>query len=316
MRISVLMACIVSLVLTATACAQTPPAPPTPPEPPLAPQPPEPPQPPVSVSAPSEQELQNKVAEVHERMKDEQKRMVDAQRRMLESQGRMAESQQRMAVDAARGTLALNIRGPATPQPVLIGTEPMSSQIEAEWREDLRVMDKLLSDQLSSAAISTFPQAMGIKLWSLGQSEPMYIEGLGCVFTCRSGVPLAEGNNSATTKRAPQQQPSAWDKAKREITGQGTVEYTEFFKGKEPRTEFDQAALDRLVGSILKTLPEATNIRHLAPAQFVIVTVVGTDEDGTPMRLTMKAKKGDIDGMAKSAFSPAAFADRVTRRIR
>ena len=307
MRISVLMVCLAGVLFTAVACAQTPPAPPAPPEPPEAPVAPEPPLAPASVGAPGERNLQDKVAEVQRKMADEQKRMADAQRRM-------ADDQRKMAVDMARGTLKLNFSGPAAERPVLIGTEPMTPEIETEWREDLRVMDKLLSDQLSSAAISSYPQAMGIKLWSLGQSEPMYIEGLGCVFTCRAGIPLAEGKSGATTKGTLQVQPSAWDRARREISGQGRLEYAEL-KLKQPQLNFDHAALDRLIESILKTLPEATNMRHLAAEQYVIVTVVGADEDGTPMRLTMKAQKNDIDGAAKGTLTADDFAKRVLHRI-
>lgn len=307
MRISTMTICLMFAVFAGAACAQNPPTPPPPPEPPRAP---EPPRPPDSAGAPRERALQEKATEMQQKMAEEQNRMADAQRRM-------ADSQRKLAVDAARGTLNLTFRGPGGQQPDLIGTEPMSSEVEAQWREDLRVMDKLLNDQLASAAISTYPWAMGIKLSSLGQSEPMYIEGLGCVFTCRSGVPLAEGSGGATTKGTLQVQPSAWDRAKRELSGQGKTEYGDLLlKVKQPRMEFDQAALDRLIESILKTLPEATNIRHLAPEQFVIVTVMGTNDDGTPMRLTMKAQKSHIDAAAKGELSQQAFADRVARRIR
>lgn len=307
MRTSTLMFCLVMMVVwPAAACAQAqPPLPPAQPAPP--PRPPRPPQP----------ELQ------HERSADEAQREAQAaQRGAAAAQLEAAAAQRAAAADARAdvdGALKLKFqwRGAAVERPALVVTEPVSPDVEAQWKEDLRVMDKLLDDQLSPARLTLYPQAMGIKLMSLGQSEPTYIEGLGCLFTCRVGFPLAEGSGGGTTQPAPAAQPSAWDRAKRELSGHARGEHPDLLlQSKAPRMSFDQAALDRLIEGIIKVLPEATNIRHLPPEQFVVVTVLGTDDGGAPMRLTMKAKKSDIDQAAKGTISPEDFARRVARRVR
>ena len=223
---------------------------------------------------------------------------------------------QNMPTEVRGFTLAL--RPSATERPALIVTQPMSAEVEAQWKEDLRVMDKLLTDQISPVSTSAYPQAMGIRLTTLGQAEPTYIEDLGTLFTYRVSLPLAQADGQSATRRAAGAQPSsAWDRAKRELNDPRISGYGAFAGPKEQsRAAFEQRDLDRLIVSILKILPEAANIRHLPPEQFVVVSIVGTDDAGAPMRLTLKALKKDINDASKGSITADEFARRVARRVR
>ena len=236
-------------------------------------------------------------------------------------QKQVAERARAAAVDAADAALTLRGimlpgAGGAAERPALVVTQPMTAEVEAEWKEDLIVMDKLLNDQTSRASAVFVPQAMGIKLMSIGQSDPMYIEGLGTLFTYRVNVPLAKGNKGDASPDKPAPQPSAWERAKRDLANRGKPDH--MFNARTvnvSRPPFDQAELDKLIAAVVKTLPEATNMRHLPGEQFVVVTIVGSDDAGEPMRLTLKASKNDIDQAAKGAITPEEFAQRVARHV-
>jgi hypothetical protein len=178
-------------------------------------------------------------------------------------------------------------------------------------------MHKLLGDETSRTGGDGLPRAMGIKVLSLALAEPTYIEGLGAVFNYRVSVPLAagEGGGSAGTRPAP---PSAWETAKRELTVRRGGEWHGFTPNKKATIEmppFDPAKLDQLTSAVIKTLTEAKNMRHLKENDVVIVTLSGTDDSGKPLRMTLKARKSDIDQAAGGAMTPEAFAERVARRI-
>ena len=78
-------------------------------------------------------------------------------------------------------------------------------------------MDKLLADQISRVNVDAYPQAMGIKIMSLAQTEPMYIEGFGVIFTYRIGIPLARGSGAGTSQPTTAAQSSAWERARRDL---------------------------------------------------------------------------------------------------
>jgi hypothetical protein len=203
-------------------------------------------------------------------------------------------------------------------RPVLIVTGSISDEVVSQMKEDLVVMDKLLGDDVARAGGGAVaPHAMGIKLMSLATMEPTYIEGLGAVFQYRVNMPLAggEGGNGQTRPAAP---PSAWDRAKRELAIRNTDgRIVKTWSTKIELPPYDPARVEELRQLILKTLPEAKNIRHLKDGDVVIVTIAGTDDAAKPVRMTFKAKKEHIvlagnDGMAGEDFEHLV-AQRVGR---
>ena len=198
--------------------------------------------------------------------------------------------------------------GPTADTPAIVTTEAIDETTQSEWKEDLNVMEKLLRDKLSQ--VSDGGSAMGIKLMMLGRASPIYVEWCGAIFSASVNFPLAPaGKGSATREARPRDQASAWERARRELKGENSP-----VQG-QPPPAFEQAKVDELIDAIVKVLPEATNFRHLKPDEFVFVTVAGVDEDAQPVRLTLKAKKVDIDAAAGGKITAEEFAKRVARRI-
>jgi hypothetical protein len=249
--------------------------------------------------------------------------------------GRLAAPRQTSTFDAygrALGQFSAVSRGSsssaaAAESPVaVVSTEPMDAATGDEWREDLVVMDKLLRDAVSGASSVAEMQRVVLGLaikQSASRVAPTYVEGAGVVFTTGAAFPLAPDANATSRPDRPRQPPSAWERAKREINGDprpGARWGSDDFGGEmgvedTPRVEFEQAKVDALVDSIVKVLPEATNFRHLKGGEHVFVSVVGYGESGAPARLTLKAKKADIDAASRGAITPEEFKSRVATRV-
>jgi hypothetical protein len=207
----------------------------------------------------------------------------------------------------------------------VVSTESMDAAAGNEWREDLVVMDKLLRDAVSDAATPRDAQRVVLGLAiksSANRVPPTYVEGAGVVLTTGAGFPLAPDPSATTRPDRPRQQPSAWDRAKRELSGGGKRQGIEWFAEggelaveDEPAVPFEQSKLDALVDAIVKVLPEASNFRHLKEGEHVFVSVVGYGETGLPARLTLKAKKADIDAASRGTITPEEFKSRVALRV-
>ena len=70
-----------------------------------------------------------------------------------------------------------------------------------------------------------------------------------------------------------------------------------------------------LIDGILTILPEAANMHSLKPDENVIVTISGISDTGGSVRLTLKAKKSDIDDAASGKINADEFKQHVAHRI-
>jgi hypothetical protein len=211
--------------------------------------------------------------------------------------------------------------------PLIIVTQSMSPQTEQEWTEDLKVMDKLLRDAVTRGSGDARPrEAMGIRMTMMGgKVEPMYIEESGALFGFSVNTTLAAASDEPKeSAESSGDDASAWERAKRDLKDDDANPAGGFVPGLpagiEPRflpryRKFKQAVVEELVDAALRVLPEAKNLRHLPSGEVVFVTIAGVDEAGTPVRLTLKAKKADIDQAASGELSPKEFKARVARRV-
>jgi len=67
------------------------------------------------------------------------------------------------------------------------------------------------------------------------------------------------------------------------------------------------AKVEALVDALAGVLPEARNIRHLDSKAVVLVSVSGVDSAGTPVRLTLKTTRSDLEKAAGGEDAAAAF---------
>jgi hypothetical protein len=161
---------------------------------------------------------------------------------------------------------------------------------------------------------------MGIALSIADVAPPMYLDGYGAVLTYDINMRLTGTSSSAAGLTADgASPPSAWERARRELTGEKPAESTtssetkNVTKTQSSSARLNQVNLERFVAAILESLLEAKNIRHLKAGEFVIVAVSGHDDAGKPIMLTLKAKKTDIDEAAEGTISPEEFMKRVER---
>jgi hypothetical protein len=194
----------------------------------------------------------------------------------------------------------------------------MSDQIRAEWREDLWIMDKLLRDAIGEVNKSQPPQAMGINVSISDVAPPMYLGGYGAVLTYDVNMQLTGAAPSAAGSTAEAASaPSAWERARRELTGEKSADAATSSDAKSTAktqsrsARFNQVKLEQLVAVLQQSLLEAKNFRHLKAGEFVIVAVSGHDDAGKPIMLTLKVKKSDIDEAASGRLSPEDFKRRV-----
>ena len=221
-------------------------------------------------------------------------------------------------------------------RPALIITKPMPKEAQADWKDDLNVMDKLLHEATARVTGETVQKAMGIRLMMVGNSAPAYIEDCGAMFNLSVNLTLISTGAAVNKDGATATAPSEWDRAKREISaksegatwtavggsggggfgggGQGEGVFVFDSRGSSP-PQFDQLKVDDLINAIARVLPEASHMRHLPPTESIIVSVQGTDDTGAPARLTLKASKADIDDAASGKITRDEFIKRVPHSI-
>jgi hypothetical protein len=217
----------------------------------------------------------------------------------------------------------------AAEAPVILTTESLDKDAQGEWVEDLRVMDKLIRKALGDSARPYMLDMLGVQVGPSARPSPMYVQGAGVVLSAAVNWPLAAAPAEEGKGAQPRKADSPWERAKQEISGDtggdvpgeavvvdGGVGFRYVAKRDgESQPVFDQKKLDHLLDDILTVLPQASNFRHLKASESVIITVVGTDDAARPVRLTVKAKKSDIDDAAAKKVDAATFKQRVTQRI-
>jgi hypothetical protein len=259
----------------------------------------------------------------------EQKAALDAQGRARDAQLREAQSLLEARTFAAKpGAVSFfgssgDYAAGSSDAPVLLVTAPMDKPTRDAWKEDMSVMYKLLRDAIETSGANAGSSAMGIRLQSLGRAAPLYVEDCGLIFRVSTNLPLASAGNQSTTQTGPTTRASAWELTRRQLSGEvdPNLVRKQWSSGGQPfalverSIPFDQRRVDTMISAVIETLPEASHFRHLKPGEFIFVSISGTDDVGAPRRLTLKAKKSDIDDAASAKLKPEDFKRRVARNI-
>ncbi len=258
---------------------------------------------------------------------DQLKRTLDAQRSAIDAQLQAQKYQMIKGGgfgSAGRNDALVFALSSSSDSPVLLVTAPMDDKIRGEWKEDLAIMNKLLENAVRSSGDGAVGQAMGITLQTTGRVAPIYMEDCGLIFRMSVNIPLAASGKYPTTKTsAPTTKPSAWELTKRQLSGRNDYVPDGDWQmydlqgrtGASPRPTFDQDKIDALIATLVAQLPEATHFRHLGAGEWVFVSISGSDDAGTPKRLTLKVNKSDIDDAATGKIKQDEFKHRVARSI-
>lgn len=213
-------------------------------------------------------------------------------------------------------------------EPVVIDTRSMQAEVQLAWEQDLKVMDKLLRDAIGQVGGQPMtPSAMGIRVTLIGgRLPPAYVEDCGVIFGYSVGFPLkSTGRSENQAAEPPKDADSPWEQAKRDLDGRGEggqetrivekLQLQAAAAGAAKPQKFEQGQVDKLIDGILKVLPQAANFRHLAEGESVFVTISGVDDQGKPVRLTLRARKSDIDKAARGDMTVPQFMAHVSSRV-
>jgi hypothetical protein len=200
--------------------------------------------------------------------------------------------------------------------------ETPSPKTSDEIAEDMQTLSYLLARNLERAfADDSADYKLGIPMLLGGEGRSLqasYIEGFGEVFkvSVRFPVVAPSGEESSAPKAG---RTSEWEEARRAVSGSqapfggstGTWEGGRFAAG-EP---YDTKLVATLKQRILESLKNASNLRHLKPDEWIVVTVVGAPNPGPMAR---KSNRAGADGESGSAGASEddAFAYRLALAAR
>jgi hypothetical protein len=168
--------------------------------------------------------------------------------------------------------------------------------------EDLSVMARILQKAARSLRDDDRFAAMGVELdtaafGSASGARNIYLEGHGALFLLRVEYPLV-GPRENTEPTPQEPAPSSdWEDAREEVLGAGRNEDRDtMFTVHRGRSEpYDEAKVSGLKSALLDALKNASNIRYLAPQEYVTVVVQGGDATSSSSGGTRVRKEKEKD---------------------
>lgn len=248
--------------------------------------------------------------------------------------------------DSIDEALAYGLGSRSSAPPLIVGTSPLPPEKLGEIAEDLNVMARILTKAMDRPGGGSAPHiALGIAVGSpfAGRTPcGTYLEGFGVLFPLTVKYPLAAPPKAEAQKPSEEPEDTTWEETKREVFGTGGRRATAFRKsGTRETPKYDPARVEDLKKALLAALKNASNIRHLAIEDAVVVTVQGASQTpvegprintgermmrhryGLPVpalgttggtrvsTLTIRVKKGDVDDLAKGRLTTDEFAKRA-----
>lgn len=178
---------------------------------------------------------------------------------------------------------ALNLRtGPPQGGISLTFFEAPSPKTSDEIAEDMQTLSYLLTRNLERAfADDSTDYKLGIPMLLGGEGrsvEASYIEGFGEVFKMGVRFPLVQPAGEETSSPKPARS-SEWEEAKRAVSGSQAPfgASTDNLDGNRLSAgdPYDAKLVTTLKQRILETLKNASNLSHLGPDDWIVVTVTG-----------------------------------------
>ncbi|TKJ33854.1 MAG: hypothetical protein CEE38_19725 [Planctomycetes bacterium B3_Pla] len=182
---------------------------------------------------------------------------------------------------------------------------------------------------------------------SRGAIQSMCLQGYGVLFLMNVDFPLSPPPQAEQEEQAEEKEDTdpVWDQVKRDMYEPQAARRR---KADRPAEEYDAEKVENLKTTVINALKHAANIRSLKPDESVVVTIAGSggsvgnitsaivttgqvvihDKDrrtmrivdapqpadlglSTPMVMIIRAKKSDIDGLAKGELDLSQFRQRV-----
>jgi len=168
----------------------------------------------------------------------------------------------------------------------VLTTSSDSDRID-DIEDDLSVMARILQKAARGLRDDERYNAMGIDLdasvfGSASGARNLYLEGHGALFLLSVKYPLVGPADAHASPMAPARPDTEWERTKDEVfgpnSGHNESESVTVLRGGRSKVEpFDETKVAGLKTALIDALTNATNIRHLAPNEFVTVVVQGGD---------------------------------------
>jgi len=174
----------------------------------------------------------------------------------------------------------------------VIAFKSPNQQTVDETAEDLNIMSLVLAQNLERTfANDTSEFKLGIPMLLKSGArwvEASYIEGFGAVFNLKVRFPLVAPKSPVrTVEETPRV--SEWDRARSSLVGTAEPALEDYYKTRmglvaaqdwrvtstDREQPFDPALIETLRTRVLELLRNASNLRHVAPEEFVVVTFSG-----------------------------------------
>jgi hypothetical protein len=188
-----------------------------------------------------------------------------------------------------------------------------------ETMEDVATLAYLLSRNLEHAfAADTSEYKLGIPMLLTSGNQTVgasYVQGFGAILRMQVRFPLVGPADGSDTPK-PDQTASEWEQARRELAAgedQGTgflPSSTSFYRSETGSEPYDSKLVQTFKRRVLVLLKNASNIRHLAGDESIIVKVVGAPISVNRFMSDAPAvhNKQDLLGQPKIALSNSGAA--------
>lgn len=173
-----------------------------------------------------------------------------------------------------------------------------------DLEEDLSVMARILQKAARSLREDDRFNAMGIDVdssvfGSASGARNLYIEGHGALFLLSVKYPLVGSTDTAPGDQPAPPPDTEWERTREEVLGSGPSAglsehegVAAIRNGRGKSEPFEERKVSGLKLALLNALTNASNIRHLAPTEFVTVVVQGGDvAESVPGRTEVRVKK-------------------------
>lgn len=244
-------------------------------------------------------------------------------------------------------TVDLVAKGSGHDRTLVINAGALDENGTDSLQEDMAIMARILSKAIQekrSSEDNRILTAMGIVIDAksyIGNRflRHLYISDYGVIFLFHVPFPLLPPAEKAEDEKS-RSGNDTWERTKLELFGrqQGRGSSLSFFS--RSGEAYDEQKVERVKTQVMEALRNASNIRALKPEEYVTVCLIAPhsakgskksvrlerqESDGGVFAfvqpeathsgetvLTIRAKKGDIDALAKGELTLAQFKERVT----
>jgi len=167
--------------------------------------------------------------------------------------------------------------GPST-RSLYVPAAAVDDKVQDEIEEDLTIMGRLIENAIDDVADDRNDRrAMGISIRTLpfgNSSRNLQIEGYGALFEVAVPFPLVPPASDARPDKPKENTSSAWEEARQQLyRSQSPGPDMAGMPGPPPGVEYDAGRVEALKETLLKSLGNASNMRHLQSKDFITVVV-------------------------------------------